>query len=103
MTMRPLGQLFLRKVRQNQAQTRSVYIQIVPSRVAWPDLPGHFKERTHRFHHMMHSLSTDLGELKVGKRERVFMGCCNVQNSHVLCVSDTTLSAASMRAQISKK
>jgi hypothetical protein len=50
----------------------------------------------------MHSPSTDLGEVKVGKWEQS-NGCRNGHNSHVLCLSDTTLSAASMRARIMKE
>jgi hypothetical protein len=40
---------------------------------------------------------------KLASGNDFLMGCRNGRNSHVLCVSDTTLSAASMRARILKE
>jgi hypothetical protein len=50
----------------------------------------------------MHIDSTDLGKVKVGKREQLLMWYRNGRSLHVSCVSNTALSAASMRAQIEK-
>ncbi len=41
--------------------------------------------------------------LKLASGNDFLMGYHNGRNSHVLCVSDTTLSTASMRARISKE